>query len=111
MALNLYMNDARYITGAATSPAAPASGDPVVLGLIPGVALTGEGEGGNATGEVTIDTGGAYNLPIVGAITKGAIVYLITADGTLTATVGTNVRFGYALAAGTDEVIPIKIGY
>jgi hypothetical protein len=58
-----------------------------------------------------VDTGGVYNLLVAGAITLGAIVYFVPGDGTLTATATSNVRFGYALGAGTDAVIPVKIGY
>lgn len=111
MAKNLYMNDGRYLSQVATQPATPASGQPVMVGDIPGVALVNEGAGGNDPTETSIDTGGVYMLLVTGAITEGAIVYFVVADGTLTATVGTNKRFGYALAAGTSVAVPVKIGY
>lgn len=118
MATNLYMNDGRYLTGAATQPATPTSGDPVLLGQIPGVALTGEGEGGNATGEITIDTGGVYMLEVEasgGAMAIGDIVYYDAAnDPVLNDDDSNGVRFGYALGAianGETAVIPVKIGY
>lgn len=118
MANNLKQYDGRCITGAATAPATPTSGDAVVLGQLPGVALTGEGEGGNATGEITIDTGGVYNLPVIGettvnaAIAIGDILYYDATKVNADATNG--VRFGYALgavASGATTTIPVKIGY
>lgn len=118
MATNLYKAEGRYLTGAATQPAQPESGDPVLLGQIPGVALTGEGEGGNAAGEITIDTGGVYMLEVEassGAIAIGAIVYYDAANDPVLNDDGNNgVRFGYALGAvdnGETAVIPVKIGY
>lgn len=119
MATNLYKDQARYLTGAATNPTTPVSGDAVLLGQIPGVALTGEGEGGNAAGEITIDTGGVYNLSVNGtddagnaAVAIGDILYkdagLITKDAV------NGVRFGYALgvvSSGATTIIPVKVGY
>lgn len=122
MATNLVQNEGRYISGAASYPATPASGNPVLLGQIPGVALTDEGEGGNASGEVTIDTGGIYNLSVQGvnnsgnsAVAVGDILYYeagqtppINKDGT------SGVRFGYALGtvdAGATATIAVKVGY
>lgn len=122
MATNLVRNEGRYLTGAATQPATPVTGDPVLLGQIPGVALTDEAEGGNATGEITIDTGGVYNLSVQGvnnsgnsAVAIGDILYYeagetppINKDAT------SGVRFGYALGtvqAGATTTIAVKVGY
>lgn len=122
MATNLYMDNGRYISGAATLPATPVSGDPVMLGQIPGVALTGEAQGGNAAGEITIDTGGVYNLAVGGvdgsgnsAVAIGDILYYDTAaTPKINKDVTNGIRFGYALgtvnSAGTGT-IPVKIGY
>lgn len=122
MATNLHMNDGRYITGAATQPATPVSGSPVLLGQIPGVALTGEAEGGNAAGEITIDTGGVYNLSVEGvnnggnsAVAIGDIIYYEAGeDPPLNKDSVSGVRFGYALGtvgSGLTATIPVKIGY
>lgn len=122
MATNLHMNDGRYITGAATQPATPVSGDPVLLGQIPGVALTDEAEGGNAAGEITIDTGGVYNLSVKGenqsgnsAVAIGDIIYYEAGQTpTLNKDATNGVRFGYALGtvgSGQTAIIPVKIGY
>ena len=46
-----------------------------------------------------MQTCGVYDLAVTGATTAGVILYYVVADGSLTATVGSNKRFGYALAA------------
>lgn len=122
MATNLYMNDSRYLTGAATQPATPVSGDPVLLGQIPGVALTGEAEGQNDAGEITIDTEGVYNLSVEGANNAGNVAVAIgdilyydaAATPKINKDVTNGVRFGYALGAvssGATATIPVKVGY
>ena len=116
MATNLKKDDARYLSEvAATAPATASSGDPVVVGQIPGVALTDEGEGGNASGNITVDTAGIYTLSVVGAadaIAAGDIVYY---DGDeLNDDSSNGTRFGYALGAvgsGATASIDVKIGY
>ena len=83
------------------------SNDPAVIGQLPGVCLTDT----DADGNVTFKTDGVFRLLITGAITLGAIVYATTAVPAVLSTTNTGVRFGYALEAGTDEEINIKIGY
>jgi predicted RecA/RadA family phage recombinase len=58
MATNL-VQDYGEILGniAATQPATPTSGDPVRYGVLTGVALTDEADGGNDTGKITMDGG------------------------------------------------------
>lgn len=96
------------------------SGDPVAVGQITGVALTDRG----ADNKATIDTRGAFNIPVTAindvpanvAVAVGDIVYF---DNAIVVTgrvdVGPNgVRFGYALApvaAGATTIIPVKIGF
>lgn len=103
-----------------TGPAnAVKSGDPVAVGQIAGVALTDRGTDNKAT----IDTRGAFSIPVKGvndvpanvAVAVGDVVYF---DNTFTpgqVDVGPNgVRFGYALdpvAAGATTTIRVKIGY
>lgn len=97
-----------------SAPTTPASGDPVLYGQIPGVALTDEG----ADGITTVALDGVFNLPVKGetttnaAVSAGDIVYydagVINKDAT------NGVRFGYALAAvssGATTTIPVEIGY
>lgn len=90
-----------------------ASGSPVVVGSLVGVALTDEGDGGNDDGNATVALDGAFNLP-VGTTTAGAVgsgVY-ITSAYALTPSATGNTLFGYLLEAkGTTagEVHPIEI--
>src|SRR6266487_1814468 len=95
------------------------SGDPVVDGQIPGVALT---DRDTTTGKATVQMDGVFNLSVKGVITgpanqavaEGDILYY-TAGHTPNLDKDTGgVRFGYALAAvtsGATATIPVKIGY
>lgn len=93
-------------------PEGTVSGDPVILdadsGLV-GVAETDRGgdvgteitattpyQGGNVNGYASVGLKGAYRLDVTGALEPLDAVYITTA-GALTATAGTNVRFGYSL--------------
>lgn len=94
-----------------TVPAGVDSGEPVVVGVLVGVALINR----DADGEVVIDRKGVYDLEVTGAIDQGAIVYAVVGSGlvtSLTATVGSNTRFGVALATqAATGTIPVLIGY
>jgi predicted RecA/RadA family phage recombinase len=108
MATNLVKDDARYLQVAASYPATPTSGTPVVFGSIPGVALTDE----DANGDITMDCGGVYDLPVAVATTVGAIIYFEVSGSTLIVTAGSNIRFGYALEAQAGAgTIQVKVGY
>lgn len=104
-------------TASATDPAN--SGDPVLMGEIPGVALIDATDTIANSGTVTVQTDGVFELDVTGAdntanvaISAGDIVYydagainVDTVDGT---------RFGYALedvASGATTAINVKIGY
>lgn len=97
-------------------PALTVSGASVKVGSLVGVCLTNvasatDWAGGNAVGSATVATRGVFKLNVVGALASvGLPVYIVTADNTLTATVGSNTLFGYALAtqAGTG-IVPVKI--
>lgn len=103
---------------AATAPATPASGDPVLVGQMPGVALTAE----RADGETTIQFVGVFDLSVKGennagniAVAAGDILYY---EAGQTPPVNKDsvagVRFGYALAAvtsGATATIPVRLGY
>lgn len=117
MAKNQTLGDARHLSVAATDPTTPASGDPVLVGQIPGVALTDE----RSDGTTTIDTAGAYNLSVKGidgggnsAVNVGDIIYYVAADTPKLSKKATGVRYGYALGtvgAGATATIPVKLGY
>lgn len=94
------------------------SGDPVVIGQLPAVALTSEDDDGLAT----IQTDGVWDLSVKGetttnaAIAVGAIVYYDSAatPHKLNADATNGVRFGYALEAvssGATSTIRVKVGY
>lgn len=91
------------------------SGQAVVVGQIPGVALYDA----DANNKAVIQTDGVFNLSVKGennagniAVAEGDILYK---DGALINKDVTNgVRFGYALEAvgsGATETIKVKIGY
>lgn len=118
MAKNRVRKDGRFISQAATDPAVPASGDPVLVGQIPGVALINE----ETTLATSIDTAGVYNLSVKGVITGPAnqavapgdiLFYSAGHTPKLDKDVG-GIRFGYALGAvlsGATTTIPVKVGY
>ncbi len=118
MAKNTYLMWNDSIAATATAPTTPVSGDPVLVGQIPGVALT-EKDSNNLS---TIALNGAFLLSVKGennsgntAVAAGDILYYeagqtppINKDNVA------GVRFGYALApvtSGSTTTIPVKIGY
>lgn len=99
------------------------SGDPVVVGQIPGVALTDRSAPGVATGKAVVQVGSfVANLTVEGAnnagnvaVAEGDILYYDTAATIKINKDNTNgVRFGYALGAlssGANGIIPVLVGY
>jgi predicted RecA/RadA family phage recombinase len=57
MATNLYQDPGNVLSVVVTNPAAPDSGDPVRFGSLTGLAITDEGDGGNAATETTVHFG------------------------------------------------------
>lgn len=88
----------------AAVPTNTASGAAViVLGAVPAVTATREGEGGNIAGRASVQTRGIFSLPTTDAVAaEGTAVYL-TSAGVLTTTSSGNTPFGrtVALADGT----------
>ena len=90
------------------------SGDPVMVGSLPGVALIDRDDNDSAT----VQTNGVYNLAVHAhdgsagaAISVGDVVYF---DGTTINVDSSESRFGYALDAitsGSTETIRVKVGY
>jgi len=118
MATNIVQEHGDDLYVAVTQPTTPVSGDPVLVGQLPGVALTDE----QADGKTSVKTNGTARLLVKGetttnaAITAGDIVYYdsaatphkINKDST------NGVRFGYALedvASGASKTVLVKIGY
>lgn len=120
MALNQKYNDGVQFDVAAadvTAPAEPESGDAVLIGQIPAVALTSPFTDGDGVSRITVKTNGAYHLEVTasnGAVTVGALLYIHTSTGAVSNTSGSGVRFGYALDAvdsAATTTIPVKLGY
>ena len=57
MATNLVQEPGYQLSVVVTNPAAPNSGDPVRFGSLTGMAITDEGDGGNAATETTVNFG------------------------------------------------------
>lgn len=82
------------------------SGGPVVVGMIPGVALTSR----DSAGKAMVRTKGAYKVSVTGAIASvGLPVYITSATGALVVTPGAGIQlFGHALetkGAGAGTII------
>lgn len=122
MATNQVFDEADQLSVVCTQPATPASGDPVLFGQMPGVALTDEGDGGNAATATSVKFSGVYEFEVKGennagntAIAAGDILYYDSAATVKINKDNTNgVRFGYAMAAvdsGATATIAVRIGY
>lgn len=117
MAKNRVHAVGNHLSLAATDPATPASGDPLIVGQLPGVALTDE----RADGTTSIQTNGVFNLSVKGidgggnsAVAVGDIIYYVSADTPKLSKKATGVRFGYACAvvnSAATTTIAVKIGY
>lgn len=101
-----------------SAPATPASGDPVICGQIPGVALAAE----DAAGVTTVALDGSFDLLVKGetttdaAVAVGDILYYDSAatPHKINKDNSNGVRFGYALAAvgsGVTATITVRVGY
>ncbi|MEV8638103.1 DUF2190 family protein [Streptosporangium sp. NPDC051023] len=117
MAKNIIFEDGTQLALTATDPATPASGDPVVVGQIPGVALINEA----SDGLTTIKTNGVATLSVKGidgggnsAVAAGDILYYVSGDTPKLSKKTSGVRFGYALevvSSAATATIRVKIGY
>jgi predicted RecA/RadA family phage recombinase len=111
MATNQVYEPGDHIQVTPTAPATVNSGDPVLVGDLPGVALTDE----DSDGKVTVTLAGVYKLAVTaesGAITPGTKVYYDAGDSGLNDTSAGNTPFGFALGSvtsGSTSTIPVKI--
>lgn len=117
MAKNLkYSGDAYTLDVACTAPTTPASGDPVLVGVLPGVALTDE----RADGKTTVQFRGVFNLSVEGVNNAGnsavavgdAIYYEAGEDPVLNKDSVSGVLFGIALGtvgSGLTATIPVLL--
>jgi len=88
------------------------SGGPVIVGMLPGVALTDRDTAGNAVVALT----GAFDVSVTGAIaTIGLPVYITSATGALVVAPGAGIQlFGHALqtkGAGAGVITVRLPGY
>lgn len=100
-----------------TVPSGKVSGDPVVVGQIPGVCLIDR----DAAGKATITRIGAHTLSVKGidgggnsAVAVGDILYYTEADTPKISKKATGVRFGYAdeaVTSGATATIRVILGY
>lgn len=116
MAKNEVFELGDFLSLTCTDPATPASGDPVIMGQIPGVAQTAEA----ADGTTSVALKGVFTLPVKGttgsdaAIAAGAILYYVSANTPKLSATSSGVRFGYALEAvgsGLTATIRVRVGY
>lgn len=118
MATNRVYEHGTQFDAVCSEPTTPASGDPVLVGQIPGVALTNE----QTDGTTTIQTDGVFELSVKGetttsaAVAVGDILYYDSAatPHKLNKDSTNGVRYGYALEAvssGATATIRVKVGY
>lgn len=116
MALNEKYRDADQfeVPVSAVVPASPESGDAVLVGDMPAVALTSMWKNADNVDTITVRTNGAHHLEVAasdGALDWGETVYIDSSTGALSNNSG-GVRFGFALGAvdsGATSTIPVKI--
>ena len=131
MAKNMRRSSGDELPVVCTAPTTPVSGDPVVYGQRPGVALTDESAAdtaisGNPTGFTSVKFSGVFDLSVKGidgvgnsAVAAGDILYYTAGDTPPLSKKATGVRFGYAgdgqtgnlVASGATTTIPVTIGY
>lgn len=117
MATNIVFEDGNELSLTATDPATPVSGDPVLIGQLPAVAVTDE----RADGTTSVKTNGVATLSVKGidgggnsAVAAGDLIYYVAADTPKLSKKNSGVRFGYALEAvtsGATATIRVKLGY
>ena len=121
MAKNQVFDDGEQFAAICTDPATPASGDPVLVGQLPAVALEAE----EADGYTTIKTNGVYTFSVKGvttaaagsAVAVGDLIYYVPGNTPKLSKASGDagaVRFGYALgtvSSGATASIQVKIGY
>jgi predicted RecA/RadA family phage recombinase len=119
MANNMRREDSTQLSVVCTAPVTPNSGDPVLYGQRPGVALTDE----RSDGTTTVKFDGVFNLEVVAvdgggnsAVVAGDVLYYNA--GVINKNTN-GVRFGYAgdgtggtlIVAGNTAIIPVTVGY
>lgn len=121
MATNLVFDPAETLSVVCSHPTTPASGDPVRVGKLTGVALTDEAEGGNPTGSTTVDLGlKVWDVVVddnegTGIAVGDSVYYHDTGTGTPTTSLNNSATsldafFGIALeAVGANATTRINV--
>ena len=103
MAKNIIHEPGYNLSVVVTSPATPASGDPVRFGSLTGIALVDEGDGGNVPTETTCNFGPfVADIPVVAeaaAISVGDALFYDDAIGGVNNDAVNGYFYGYALEA------------
>lgn len=100
---------------AVAAPSSPGSGDAVLVGELPAVALTDVYDTHDGDELITVKTNGVYHLEVDaddGAIGVGDRIYIDPAAGSLTNDGTGNVAYGYALGpvdSAATSTIPVKL--
>lgn len=124
MATNIVREPGWSLGLAVSDPTTPASGDPVRLGNLTGVALTDESAGGNASGETTVYFGPCVvRMSVKGvdgsgnsAVAVGDSIFYVDADTPKLSKKASGYFFGFALATvssgatATIEVLKVPAG-
>lgn len=114
MATNILYDPGFNMSVVVSDPATPSSGDAVRWNDMTGIALTDEGDGGNATGYTTVNFGGFIaDIPVTaeaGAIAAGDKVYYDDAIDGLNNDSKNGYFYGYAREAVADtETTTIEV--
>lgn len=86
-----------------------ASGTPVIVGALPGITATAEGEGGNADGYASVWLKGAYTVPVTTAVASVGTPIYLTSGGSLTNVASGNTLWGHALETKSAATAPIRV--
>ena len=96
MATNEIFREADNFSAAV--PAGTLSGAPVlVLGAIPAICQTKEGEGGNIAGRATVTSKGVHSVSTTDAVSAEGTKLYITSANAITTTATANTLFGYSV--------------
>lgn len=110
--------DAFTVPAAAVDePATPESGDALLIGVMPAVALTDPYTNAAGVSTISVKTNGVFDLAVeaeAAAVAIGDRLYYDATDDGLNNSSSGNTSWGYALGAidnGATAVIPVKIGF
>lgn len=118
MATNIVKEPGWTLSVVCSDPAAPVTGDPVRFGELTGVALTDEGEGGNASTETTVYFGPCVvDVSVKGidgsgnsAVAVGDTIYYVDGDTPKLSKKASGYFFGFALeTVGSGETGTINV--